>query len=67
MKPIIFSRSDVALMLKVALLFNPSFLDGMRFSRSQVRSLTSGRMRPAAYVLNRLNLTATKEGYQWHA
>lgn len=64
MKPIMFTRADVALMVRVALFFNPGF--GTRCSRTQMRLMACGRMKPRVSVLCDLNLSEHGEEYQWN-
>jgi hypothetical protein len=60
-----YDLPDVALMLKVALYFQPSFLSGTRLSRAQQRLIAYGRMKPTAAVLRKLNLDRDGEGFVW--
>lgn len=64
MKPITYTRSQLSLMLRVAIFFDPSFACDV-LSAAQRRLILCGRMKPRPSLLKKLALTEVPGGYQW--
>jgi hypothetical protein len=64
MKPTTFSSRQLALMVRIATLFDPEFMRGS-LSQSQIRLTCCGRMTPKPAVLARFNAQEVPGGYQW--
>jgi len=67
MKPIVYDRREVALMVKVGAFFDPKFARSTGESSVRIHRMATGRIKPSASILNRFNLQEKEGSYEWHA